>query len=760
MTAAAPAVAEKSVPAPPGPAAALRRWLPLAAALGYVAVVLLAADTAPADLARYAGYLLLALILPGALVYRSLRRRPHTLVEDLAMGAAVGLVLELPAWAVFAALGLAEWLWLWPAAIVALFAAVPGLRRHWLVRYPERAPVGWSWSVAGVVGFFTTYLSATFLERNPVLPTSEGTRQYLDLAYQLSLAGEAKHQFPIHLPQVAQEPLDYHWFGYVHMAATSLIGGIELPVVALRLTVPALCAAAIVLTAVLGWRVSGRPYVGAIAAALFFVIGETNFTDPVTMPFGTQTSFVIWHGMSMIYSWVLLIALVAVLADVVDRRTDRPVAPIGRGAAVLAPLLMLASSGAKASSLPVVGVALAFTAVALLVSTRRIPWAVVAAGLGTAAAQLFATAVLYRFKAYGIEVSPLGTLEGYWTPPPDQSGWTQPLVVAAVLAAFLVNMQLRAAGVVALLRLRRGRLEPLQWFLLGGALAGPGLYLLLLQSGGANQYFTRAGFTFAVVLSAWGYVLVADRARLTRRERAALGAFAATLAVLLVAVQFRYAAPAPAGTPLDWLAPLLWWAGGLALLTVLAAGAWRPLTQGIPALRRRGGVLLLTALLVVGAPGLLMDMRKSERVPNGGAYTNVPLPKSRVDAARWTREHSSPADVLATNVHCLAVVNGWCDARSFWLSAYAERRVLVEGWGFAPRVAAIGAYTPFWDQDLLRRNDAAFTAPTADGLRELRDRHAVRWLVVDRSVGRESPELGRLARLRFDNGRMAVYQLG
>jgi hypothetical protein len=110
-------------------------------------------------------------------------------------------------------------------------------------------------------------------------------------------------------------------------------------------------------------------------------------------------------------------------------------------------------------------------------------------------------------------------------------------------------------------------------------------------------------------------------------------------------------------------------------------------------------------------------------------------------------------------VHCLAVVNGWCDSRSFWLSAYAERRVLVEGWGFAPRVAALGAYTPFWDQDLLRRNDAAFTAPTATGLGELRDRHAVRWLVVDRSVGPESPELRQLARLRFDNGRMAVYQL-
>ncbi|MEE6262258.1 hypothetical protein [Plantactinospora sonchi] len=761
MTATVREVVGSARPTPPLVPPGLRRWAPLGAAVGYVAVALLAADTSPLDLLRYAAYLLWALILPGTLVYRALRRRPHTLVEDVAMGAAVGLVLELPAWAVFAAFGVGGWLWLWPAVLVGLFLGVPGLRRHWVVRdYPTRAPIGWSWSVAGAVMFFTTYLSVTFLQRNPVLPTSEGTRQYLDLAYQLSLAGEAKHQFPLHVPQVAAEPLDYHWFGYAHMAATSLIGQIDLPVVALRLAIPALCAAAIVLTAVLGWRVSGRPYVGAIAAVLFFVVGETNFTDPVNMPFGTQASFVIWHGMSMIYSWVLLIALIAVLADVVDRRADRPVPPLPRtGAVVLATLLMLASSGAKASSLPVVGLALAFTAVVQLVRTRRIPWAVVVAGLLTATAQLFATAVLYRFQAYGIEAAPFGGLEPYWTLPGERPAWVGLLAVVAVVGAFVVNMQLRVAGVVPLLWRRREPLEPVQWFLLGGTLAGPALFLVLDQPGGAQQYFTRAGFSFAVVLSAWGYVLVAERAGLSRRARWAVGLAAVTFAAVLVLIQLRYAAPPPNTSLFASLRPLLWWSGGLALLVVLAVGLWRPATQGLAALRGRGGLLLLTAVLVVGAPGLVMDMAKSARSPNGGAYTNAPLPKSRVDAARWTREHSAPGDVLATNVHCLAVTNGWCDARSFWLSAYAERRVLVEGWSFAPRVAALGAYTPFWDQDLLRRNDAVFTAPTEDGLRDLRDRHGVRWLVVDRQVGRESLELRRLAALRYDDGRMAVYRL-
>lgn len=762
MTATVPAVAlrEPGRDRPERAAAGwLWRWLPLAAGVAYFAAVLAAAGTDPVDLLRYAGYVGYAVLLPGTLVYRALRRRPHTLVEDVAMGAAVGLALELPAWAAFAAADLGGLLWLWPLAVVVPFVAVPRLRRHWWVRDYVRAPLGWSWSVVAVVAFFTTYLSSTFLRRNPILPTGEGTRQYLDLAYQLSLAGEAKHQFPIHLPQVAGEPLYYHWFAYAHMASSSLIGGIDLPVVALRLAIPALCAAAAVLTAVLGWRVSGRPYVGALAAALFFVIGEVNFTHPVNMPFGTQASFVVWHGMSMIYSWVLLIALIAVLVDLVDRGPDRLIAPIGWGAYPLAALLLFASSGAKASSLPVVAVALAITAGVLLIARRRIPWPVVVAGLLAGAAQLFATGVLYRFQTYGLEVGPFSGLATFWKAPPDRADWAQPLAIGAVTAAFLVNLQTRGVGILALLWLRRGRLLPAQLFLLAGAVAGPAIYLTFAQPGGGNQYFIRAGFTFSVVLSAWGYVMAFDRARLSRRGRLLLGLAAAGLAVLLVGIQLNFAGPAPTGTPLAPLRPMLGWALGLAVLLAVGAVLWWAARPTVAALRGRGPLVALTAVLVAGAPGLVMDMYKSEQAPNGGAYVNLTLPRSRVEAARWTRDHSSPDDVIATNVHCLRVVRGWCDARSFWLSAYSERRVLVEGWGFAPRVAANGSFTPFWDRDLLRRNDEAFTDPTPDGLAELRARHGVRWLVVDRRISEESAELRGLARLRFENERMAVYEL-
>jgi hypothetical protein len=153
-----------------------------------------------------------------------------------------------------------------------------------------------------------------------------------------------------------------------------------------------------------------------------------------------------------------------------------------------------------------------------------------------------------------------------------------------------------------------------------------------------------------------------------------------------------------------------------------------------------------------------MDEAKSLRYPNGGAYTPVPLPKSRVDAARFVRDHSAPTDVVATNVHCLQMYGDICDPRSFWLSAYAERSVLVEGWGFAPRQAAT-PFAPFWDPQRLQLNDEAFASPTPQLLSELRDRYDVHWYVVDRTVSTESPLLARYATKVFDSGRMAVYHV-
>ncbi|WDZ84621.1 hypothetical protein [Micromonospora cathayae] len=787
------------------------RFAPLAVGFAFVAVTLLATGTPAVDLARFTGYASLAVLLPGTLVYRALRSRPHTLVEDLAVGAAVGLVLELAGWAVFVGLGVPGWLWLWPLAVVGPFLVVPRLRRHWRVTGYTPVPAGWAWSLVGVVAGFTLYLAESFLRPNPVLPTDEGQAQYIDLAFQLSLAGAATHQMPLDVPQVAGEPLHYHWFGFAHLAAASLVSGVDLPTVFFRLGVPALCALAAVLVAVVGWRVTGRAHAGVGAAALMFTIGEFGYENGIRQLFGTQATFIVWGSPSMTYSWVLLLPLIAALGEIVGRARGSTVPPLGRGGWLLAALFLTASTGAKASSVPVALAALAFTAFILLVTGRRTagaadarqvagaaearpvagaadtrwpggrrPGAVLrrsaavlrrsaavlrrpaevlprvfgAVGLALAA-QLFATAVLFRFESHGVTVDPFSGLRpyvgthGFWL-------WL------AVSVAFLLNLQLRLAGVVALVGLRRGRLEPVQLLLLGGALAGPAIYLLVGHPGSSNQYFVRAGFAFGVILSAWGYAELLDRAALPARGRALLAAGAAGFALLITLIQLHHPAAVGPGPAYGPVLPLLRWVVALAVLATVLGLLWPALVGGWPALAGRGAVVLLTGALVAGAPGLVLDAAAARTYPNGGAYAVVPMPASRVEAARWVAEHSAPDDVLATNVHCRVVTDdGWCDARSFWLSGYAERAVLVEGWAFAPRMVGLpgGAYAPFWDPERLRVNDAAFTAPTAAGLAVLRDRYAVRWLVLDREVTAEPPALADLADLRFRNDRVSVYRL-
>ncbi|WP_441245708.1 hypothetical protein [Kitasatospora sp. McL0602] len=764
-------VIPSAAPAPP----AVVRWLPAATALLLAVALLLATDTAPLDIAKYGFYAVWGVLLPGTLVFRSLRCTPHTLVEDLALGAVTGLVLELAAWAVLMPLGIQSAATLWPLAVVVPFAAVPRLRRHWRPRdYRSTPSLGWSWAVAGTVAVTTVFLYGVYLRRNPILPTSESSTQFMDLPYQLSLAANAKHTFPLTLPQAAGEPLYYHWFAFVHEAMTSMVGHIDLPVVQMRLMIPALCALAMVVMAVVGWRLARRPWVGVVAALLVFAIGEFNVVRMVdTAPFGSsQVPLMSWASVSMTYSWPLLFALIAAVGEgLVRRREDDSVPAWGPGLFVLVALFAVASSAAKATSLPVTLAGLALAGFVVLVTTRRIPWAVVGLGGILGAAQVFSTAVIFRFMTYGLEILPLSNIEGNWAVDPahPRSSASQAVVVAGVWAAFLLCTQLRVVGALPLLWRSRLNLQPVQWILLGGAVAGPTAYLLM--NGWNASYFTHAGLAFGALLSAWGYCEAFERAALSRRGKTLLAVATAVFVGLLTygirtgADGWRRFALGLFGIDPDkpkvayaGLVPMLVAAAALLLIAALGGLLWWGLGRSWAGLRGRGGIVLLTAALTAGAPTLMLDMFDPGWSPS--VWGAPELQKSRVEAARWVRSHSAPTDVIATNEHYLPGTS--YDSRVFTLSAFSERSVLIEGWGFAPREMASGGGNgvgPFWDQPLLELNDAAFYSPTPEILAELRDKHHVRYLVLERRAGVESPLLDELVKPVYDNGHEAVYEL-
>ncbi|WP_031145395.1 hypothetical protein [Streptomyces erythrochromogenes] len=786
----------------PGPHA-FWRFLPAAAAYFFLVSLLLASNTPASDIARYTFYVLWGVVLPGTLVFRALRRRPHSLIEDLAFGAVTGLVLELAAWAVLVRTGAQPFAVLWPLAVVIPFAAVPRLRRHWRPRGNTPYSLGWSWSVSGTVMLTGAYFHQTFLSLYPVLPDKEDSRLFGDMPYMLSLAANAKQNVPLTLPQVAGEPLHYHWFTFAHMAMTDMVGHVDLAVIESRLMVPALAALGMVITAVVAHRLIGRAWAGPVAALLVFAVCEFTaaYPNPVaTWTFGAHSvRLMSWSSLSQAYSQPLLIALMGVVGDALRRSRrdggtsqdgdsqdgdsqdgDSQDSPplLGRGVYVLVAFFALASSAAKASTLPVAVAGLALCGFVLLITTRRIPWHVVGLGAILGGAQLFATAAIFNFESYGLEIIPFANVQNYWADPKQlRSPAFQAAVIAGTLVAFLLNHQLKLLGAIPLISKRRFRLEPVQWFLLGASVAGACAYLTI-KSYNAS-YFTLAALNFGAPLSAWGFCETFERAALGMRGRVALACGALAYSAVLTYGIYRYSDRwsayvtrlagdgQGAATTYSLLLPALVLAAVLVLAALGGAALWWLGARVWPPLRGRGAIVLLTAALATGTPGLFHDVLQSRE--SLWSYSWV-MPGSQVEAARWIRAHSEPSDVLSTNSHCWQLegplpAGEQCDnTRSQWLSAYSERSVLIEGWAYAPRGIALSggsvAYNgPFWDQELFRLNEDAVYRPTAAILGRLREQHHVRYVVVHRPSGSESPLLADLAKKVYDNGRMAVYEL-
>jgi hypothetical protein len=743
------------------------RWLPATVTALAVVTMLLVVHTSMIDIVRYAAYVLWCLILPGTLAYRALRRRPHSLVDDLAVGTAVGMALEVAAWAAFGSLGAQRLQWLWPLLVVVPFVAVPRLRRHWRTPpgYASPSPA-WSWVVGGIVVFAVGYLVVGLLWYTPAVPAAAGAWYHIDDTYLLSLVAEAKSHFPMQYPTITGEVLHYHIFTFAHEGSASLVSGVDTPVVFYQLALPTIISLSTVLLAVAGWRIADRLWVGALAAALVFVVGEFTFSFRSASEFGAVFAYYSYSSPSHTYSLIFTFALIAALVPVL-RRDVMPVpagdvdAPGPRwGDWTLIALLALAASGAKSTVLPVVLAGLGAAGLAELVGRRRIGLDLLAAASVALGAFLFGLAVLYRFQSNGLSWGPLALV------PADGSWQRRAYIYTGAAIGYAIYMFARAAGIPVLFALTGRRWGRVEWFLLGAFGSGAVAAVTLVHPGLSQNFFIATSFGFGAILSAMGLVTLVERHRLPVRTVAVVvGAVA--MAVLGLFVILRH-----------WRAPLLvvrsWGLPGdravvepavvLALVGLAVTAFWLIVVGRRRWVRRGVGVTAaLAAVLLAGLPSLMTDARTLQS--GHGRVWHVFVSSGQAQAARWLRSNSSPDDIVATNEHCIKhpYLTVDCLSLSFWLAAYSERRQLVGSWAYAPRLTSVGGSPsfsyPFWDQRLLADNDIVFTDPTAENVRTLRVDHGVRWLVVNRAVRRESPALATFARLRLEQGQVAIYEL-
>ena len=741
-------------------------WLVPAAAL---VVALLETGTPARDVAIYGVYLALGVIVPGTLLHRALRGSRGNLPEDLGLGAATGLLLQLAGWLLAAATGAQELLRFWPLLAIAVFVAVPRLWRHWRVTDPKPLPLRWSWLIAGTLVILVLWGASSWVT-TPLPPVN--TDYYQDMMYHLSLVHEMTRSLPFQVPQLAGDTLRYHYLSDADMAAASMITGIAPTTVLLRLWMVPIGAIAVLVVAVLGRDLTGRWWAGPLAGAGAFVSLPLALGAP---SYGYGGSALSYASPSQTYAMPLIGLLVALAADVLR---DRPL----RLAWILVFPLALACAGAKESSVPPFVAGLILAGVVVAWQRRRVPWAVVTLLGATLVAMVIGLRLFAGGGAGTLGVQPLSVLR--WMQPYSETlgaqdgiakGGLLPGGVAHAgtagawfivwLIVWWVLMQTpRLFGVAGLL-IRPTRTDPLAWLLGGMIVSGVGAAWLLWHPSASQVYFMLCAIPFGVLLTV---KLLADHVRW----------WPVPVAGFVAGAAWVYLAPKgdrPEKTLAAWSWALAWpvlrtliVVAGLALICYLVArrfrgGGWR-------AWSRRIAVALIAATLGGSiATGVSVWTEATWRARPATPLTPArTITTAELKAALWLNDHAGNDDIVATNVHCVPIGRSKpCDARAFWVAGIGGRRTVVESWGYSDATVAANGVNglkyplqPAPDPEVFALNQRVFTDAQPADLARLRAEHDVRWLFADSRAGKVSPGLAALATVRLVSGPVTIYELG
>lgn len=327
--------------------------------------------------------------------------------------------------------------------------------------------------------------------------------------------------------------------------------------------------------------------------------------------------------------------------------------------------------------------------------------------------------------------------------------------IAGLTAIHLVCLACVWAGLLGVPARRAVLRDPGMLLLLGIGAGGVGGVVLLGHPSASQYYFLEGARPYLSIASVAGMaVLGRERGFGAAKWWVALGAGLAVAARALLGPDM----------PVHGLFPLVL---PYLVLVVVAVVAVLALRRGsvafVPQRERRGSVAVAAVALLTGYALPVTLTQGVGPSSHGAAAPPVRMvPEGALEAGRWLRDHSSPDDVVATNAHCRPV--GWkvCDSRHFWVSAYSERRVLVEGWAYAQstmsRSEPFGTSylaLPFADQARLAANDAVFRQPSAENVARLVREYGVKWAFTENGAALDS-----FATLRFRSGQCSVYELG
>lgn len=721
------------------------------------------------ELLRYMLYLLGVILMPGRWLW--LRLRPESpasassRLEAWVCGAALGYVLELVSYVPARWMGYPRAYLLVPAAIM-LWAVTEWLVQRGWHRWRERwydEPVvasGASWGTAAVVSYLAVWLSVKIFSTHPLRSTSVVDP---DEMFQLALVGELRHHFPAVYPYVEYPGyLTYQWFVHAHFAAATWATGISSETLYRRTEPLVLSTLAVLGAGVIAATLARRLWAVPTAAGLLVLVGSFDVTGTVVGEAAPEERFllplILVHSPTQTFGYVLAIPVAVISLWLVHGEKKVSL----RNWALLA-VMALAVSGAKVTFLPLfVCGFICVMAVDLLRRRRPAQESLLAVGLLGSAIVLSATA-LYGGDSQSLGFLPLMTTSVIMT----QLGMAaEGLLPQLIVTASLLSMWLLpGVGVLVLLRRPSYRWDPRLWWLLGAVASGYGAQFLLGHGGNSQAYFGRSAALYLAAAAAWGLVVLHERASTKSILSHGVLASVAGLVLLLVrGITESWRTPVPSDEGMVDSPALRSWINLPVILMIVAVAflvrlVVRDLTSGRTVIGAGSIVILLTGLGLARTFAFVL----------GHQDLPTPPPASKVfgrdgrAAAEWLRENSDPDERVVTNAHCGPGndgVGGKCDSRHFWMSALSERRFVLEGWAYTAKSG--DWFQEFWgDRRFLEENDALFTEPSEQRLRDFLSRHPASWLLLDR---RQAVDLSRLRNTtaleeRFVAGHYSIWRV-
>jgi hypothetical protein len=749
----------------------------VAVALAVVAVLAtwLGSGVEATVLVRFVVFEALYVVVPGCLLYVLLSPEPHGRLRTLAIGWPLGYAMEVGAFALTAALH-ARWaltlLPLGSLVLGGLIALRPAGRARLgaLLGRPTAAGRSESRSRAGLLvalalSSAVVLLAFTFFAFSPLPEHARSVSYSEDNVFDITLAGEARHHWPITESWIAGQPLHYYTGVFQHAAALNQVMGISLAASFLRLLPSTMFLIAALQLWALGSSLAASRrarWVGPTAAALLLMTQDVNLNPLKTLvlqinpftQFSLSPSFA--FGVPFFLGALLLIQTRVVAPLAQPRRWETG----GLLAMVAVFVAGVASAKAFGAFDFVGGLGLYWLWQTLRgKGSRTLTYCVAVAGVAVLAVYFL---MIAGGGAATMGVHPLAflregnTLEHATRVAKQVAGpslyW---LVLAAGAGLLAVCALAPLLGAGWLLWRERGLPEATR-LLVSVFVVGLAGYVMLGAPGGVEGVFFVYGYIALIPVSALGLVRLWGETPATVRQRllrVCVGLFA--LGVLVATVSASVALSGVAQKA--WLALAYGSVAGLIVLVVWRLqGSYEVSLSSRWARIAACSIPLLLALALVkpvalagsGAWKTAVGKRTSLADTNTEYGMTAPLYAGLL----WVRAHTTPCDVLAVNNH---YDNGpRAESVYFYYSAFTERRVFLESWRYTAGGQTGGL--PYPERFALNQRAVAQARPEA--LRELAQR-GVSYVLVDKTHVGGPREPASVSRLVFSNSALDVYRL-